>query len=227
MYCEDFISNRTKSVTCYGIAVISKTGHSYTHQDTVVFTQNYFIPSSTAKQWLQKSATARGAPFFNLVLASAIHHMNFCVTIKGGQNFNLGSRRAYSIFVGTCKSADHALDCIASTVKHEIRNKYASMDKQNKQPMNVQRDTHRGELSYLVPLGSENISAPYFKQCFFQEGGITPPPTESNTTPPGPKTEITNILFYTGCPRRNGPNFGRVFLMLNYTDITQNTYIQS
>jgi len=27
--------------------------------------------------------------------------------------------------------------------------------------------------------------------------------------------------------RRNGPNFGRVFLMLNYTDITQNTYIQS
>jgi len=40
----------------------------------------------------------------------------------------------------------------------------------------------------LAPLGSENISAPYFKQCFFQ--------TESNTTPPSPKTEITNILFY-------------------------------
>jgi len=34
-------------------------------------------------------------------------------------------------------------------------------------------------------------------------------------------------LIYTGCHRRNGPNFGRVFLMLNYTDITQNTYIQS
>ena len=32
---------------------------------------------------------------------------------------------------------------------------------------------------------------------------------------------------YTGCPRRNVPNFGRVFLMLNYKDITQNTYIQS
>jgi len=29
------------------------------------------------------------------------------------------------------------------------------------------------------------------------------------------------------CPRRNGQNFGSVFLMLNYTDITQNTYIQS
>ena len=29
----------------------------------------------------------------------------------------------------------------------------------------------------------------------------------------------------TECPRRNVPNFGRVFLMLNYTDITQNTYI--
>ena len=32
---------------------------------------------------------------------------------------------------------------------------------------------------------------------------------------------------YTGCHRRKGPNFGRVFLMLNYTDITQNIYIQS
>ena len=32
---------------------------------------------------------------------------------------------------------------------------------------------------------------------------------------------------YTGCPRRNGQNIGRVFLMFNYTDITQNTYIQS
>jgi len=35
------------------------------------------------------------------------------------------------------------------------------------------------------------------------------------------------IYIYTGCPRRNVPNFGRVFLMLNYTDITQNTHIQS
>ena len=32
---------------------------------------------------------------------------------------------------------------------------------------------------------------------------------------------------YTGYPRRNVKYFGRVFLMLNYTDITQNTYIQS
>ena len=35
------------------------------------------------------------------------------------------------------------------------------------------------------------------------------------------------VSMYTGCHRRNGPNFGRGFLMLNYTDITQNTYIQS
>ena len=32
---------------------------------------------------------------------------------------------------------------------------------------------------------------------------------------------------YTGCLRRKGPNFGRVFLRSNYNDITQNTYIQS
>ena len=35
----------------------------------------------------------------------------------------------------------------------------------------------RGELSYLVPLSSENISAPYFKQCFFQGGEVLPPQT--------------------------------------------------
>jgi len=38
----------------------------------------------------------------------------------------------------------------------------------------------RGELSYLAPLGSENISASYFKQCFFQ-GGVLPPPRLSQT----------------------------------------------
>jgi len=37
---------------------------------------------------------------------------------------------------------------------------------------------------------------------------------------------IRNLDLYR-CPRRNVPDFGRVFLMLNYTDITQNTYIQS
>jgi hypothetical protein len=32
---------------------------------------------------------------------------------------------------------------------------------------------------------------------------------------------------YTGCNRRNGPDFGRVFLMLNYIEKPQNTYILS
>ena len=32
---------------------------------------------------------------------------------------------------------------------------------------------------------------------------------------------------YTGCPRRKGPNFGRVFLRSNYNVISLNTYIQS
>jgi len=39
---------------------------------------------------------------------------------------------------------------------------------------------------------------------------------------------LTNCpVRYTGCNRRNGPDFGRVFLMLNYTEKPQNTYIQS
>ena len=35
------------------------------------------------------------------------------------------------------------------------------------------------------------------------------------------------IYIYIYIPRRNGPDFGRVFLLLKYTDITQNTYVQS
>ena len=40
-------------------------------------------------------------------------------------------------------------------------------------------------------------------------------------------THFVYMYIYTGCPRRYMPDFGRVFLMLNYTDITQNTYVQS
>jgi len=35
------------------------------------------------------------------------------------------------------------------------------------------------------------------------------------------------VFTYTGCPTKNVPDFGRVFLMLNYIDITQNTYVRS
>jgi len=41
------------------------------------------------------------------------------------------------------------------------------------------------------------------------------------------QVSVVRIGNYTGCPRRNVPEFGSMFLMLNYTDITQNTYIQS
>ena len=46
----------------------------------------------------------------------------------------------------------------------------------------------RGELSYLAPLGSENISAPYFKQCFFRgEGGVLPPRLSQTPRLPVPR----------------------------------------
>jgi hypothetical protein len=41
----------------------------------------------------------------------------------------------------------------------------------------------------------------------------------------GPDSPQNAIYIYTGCPRRNMPDFGRVFLVLKYTDITQNTYV--
>jgi len=56
--------------------------------------------------------------------------------------------------------------------------------------------------------------------------------TRLNTSSDGKRTHVVDGIpdpahSYTGCHRRNGPNFGRVFLMLNYTDITQNTHIKS
>ena len=40
------------------------------------------------------------------------------------------------------------------------------------------------------------------------------------------QTFENRCLRYAECPSRNVPDFLRVFLMLNYTDITQNTYVQ-
>jgi hypothetical protein len=36
---------------------------------------------------------------------------------------------------------------------------------------------------------------------------------------------VTIYIYIYRCPRRNVPDFGRVFLMVKYTDITQNTYV--
>ena len=41
------------------------------------------------------------------------------------------------------------------------------------------------------------------------------------------KNRIIVLSKICRCPRRNVPDFGRMFLMLKYTHITQNTYIQS
>jgi len=51
----------------------------------------------------------------------------------------------------------------------------------------ISRDVPRGELSYLAPLGSENISAPYFKQCFFQGRGVLPPRLSQTPRLPVPR----------------------------------------
>ena len=71
--------------------------------------------------------------------------------------------------------------------------------------------------------------------CVQKEGCCTtcniPLPGCTCTWPPTTSKQALHTIVgnntYTGCNRRNGPYFGRVFLRSNYTDITQNTYIQS
>jgi len=40
------------------------------------------------------------------------------------------------------------------------------------------------------------------------------------------KNRVKYGQIYTECPRRNVPHFGRMFLTLKYTDVTQNSIIQ-
>jgi len=52
-------------------------------------------------------------------------------------------------------------------------------------PQVLQGTGTRGELSYLAPLDSEKISAPYFKQCFFR--GVLPPRLSQTPQLPVPR----------------------------------------
>ena len=57
----------------------------------------------------------------------------------------------------------------------------------------------RGELSYLALLGSENIPVPYFKQCFFQGGGITPQTVKHHASQSQDRNNKYFILYIEFC----------------------------
>jgi hypothetical protein len=61
----------------------------------------------------------------------------------------------------------------------------------------------------------------------FQASLLQPTMYQLYKLQPFPPKQQENVFVYTGCPRRTVPNFEKVFLMSKYTDITQNTYIQS
>ena len=61
----------------------------------------------------------------------------------------------------------------------------------------------RGELSYLAPLGSENISAPYFKQCLFPGGGITPQTVKHHASQSQDRNNKYFILYIEFCINNN------------------------
>ena len=63
----------------------------------------------------------------------------------------------------------------------------------------VVKSLARGELSYFAPLGSENISAPYFKQCFFRGGGITPQTVKHHASQSQDRNNKYFILYIEFC----------------------------
>ena len=77
--------------------------------------------------------------------------------------------------------------------------------------ISVGRCTRRKKFSFFMADVSEDTEQHIFYCCFFIVSTSVV------------MYVCVYIYIYTGCPRRNVKYFGRVFLMLNYTDITQNT----
>jgi len=98
------------------------------------------------------------------------------------------------------KNADHLVSPLGlSTEYYPFKRCYVPMGhsvyERNTLP-NFSVVRFRGELSYLAPLGSENISAPYFKQCFVRGGGYYPPPPPDSQTPRLPVPRQKQQIFY-------------------------------
>ena len=93
----------------------------------------------------------------------------------------------------------------------------ASLREKKIQSTSVNQDSVQLRCRDPVMVGFENISQRalyiYLQNKYHAENGLNYAHRQTS--------------LYTGCPRRNVPDFGRVFLILKYTDITQNTYVQS
>ena len=82
----------------------------------------------------------------------------------------------------------------------------------------------------LYPISYSQCQLPLNRSCRYTTRAA---PSVQNYHKPFAVTTLSSlhlcrpVNIYTGCPRRNVPDFGRVFFMLKYTDITQNTYVQS
>ena len=70
-------------------------------------------------------------------------------------------------------------------------------------PTNVFREVH------MIPKRKFMFGPEHYQRTDFKGGG-----------------EMGLGFTYTGCPGGNVPDFGRMFLTLKYTDLTQNTYIR-
>ena len=79
--------------------------------------------------------------------------------------------------------------------------------------------------SPVTPLGIDHGTFRLVAQCLNHYA--TPSRFQSLVTPINTVYIYIYIHIYIQVSRRNGQNFGRVFLMLKYTDITQNTYVKS
>ena len=94
----------------------------------------------------------------------------------------------------------------------------------NRSDVTSQVFTHWPDLTIFPARIPQTLQPWNTARSFHRRGGHETQWTVTVERWPQSRTELSQ---YTGCHWRKGPNFGRVFLMLKYTDITQNTYIQS
>ena len=123
------------------------------------------------------------------------NHTRWCInTIRSPDDERCDARNMYRDEINTWKNASSWLFPRISNEMHGQQNMKYKKIKMYLQKSKVGGREMQGRIKLFGAPRQWKHFRPLF-QAVFLSGGVLPP-RQPNTTPPSPKTEITNILFY-------------------------------